>query len=81
MRDTQDVVTPTSSPTSISAVLRSRLRVDQLVSYSLGPVSFSLDEGECMGLSRPSGSGKTLLLRAIADLDPHAGEVSLDGVE
>jgi len=27
----------------------------------------------------PSGSGKSLLLRAIADLDPAAGEVSLDG--
>lgn len=80
MRDTQNVVTPTSSPTMTRAVLRSRLRVEQLVSHSLGPVSFSLDEGECMGLSGPSGSGKTLLLRAIADLDPHAGEVSLDGV-
>ena len=30
-------------------------------------------------LSGPSGSGKTLLLRAIADLDPHEGEVRLDG--
>jgi putative ABC transport system ATP-binding protein len=28
--------------------------------------------------SGASGSGKTLLLRAIADLDPHHGEVSLD---
>lgn len=80
MRDTHDIVTPTSSPAMTGAALRSRLRVEQLASYSLGPVSFSLDEGECIGLSGPSGSGKTLLLRAIADLDPHAGEVSLDGV-
>jgi ABC-type iron transport system FetAB ATPase subunit len=28
-----------------------------------------------------SGSGKTLLLRALADLDPHDGKVWLDGVE
>ena len=27
----------------------------------------------------PSGSGKTLLLRAIADLDPNAGVVKIDG--
>lgn len=32
-----------------------------------------------MTVSGPSGSGKTLLLRAVADLDPHAGDVSLDG--
>lgn len=34
-----------------------------------------------MCLSGPSGAGKTLLLRAIADLDAHEGEVFLDGVE
>ena len=28
----------------------------------------------------PSGAGKTLLLRAIADLDPNEGLVTLDGV-
>lgn len=34
---------------------------------------------EIATLRGPSGSGKTLLLRAIADLDPHEGEVWLDG--
>jgi ABC-type iron transport system FetAB ATPase subunit len=37
--------------------------------------------GEIVTLRGASGSGKTLLLRAIADLDPHAGEVWLDGIE
>ena len=32
-------------------------------------------------MSGPSGAGKTLLLRAIADLDPHRGRVFLDDAE
>ena len=42
-------------------------------------VSFDLQDGECVALQGPSGVGKTLLLRAIADLDPNEGEVRLDG--
>jgi ABC-type iron transport system FetAB ATPase subunit len=46
----------------------------------LGPISFGIDAGECVSLQGPSGSGKSLLLRALADLDPHEGAVLLDGV-
>ncbi|WP_317623062.1 ABC transporter ATP-binding protein [Thiohalomonas denitrificans] len=35
--------------------------------------------GECVCLSGPSGAGKTVLLRAVADLDPYQGKVLLDG--
>jgi phosphate-transporting ATPase len=42
-------------------------------------VSFDLQDGECVALQGPSGIGKTLLLRAIADLDPNEGAVKLDG--
>jgi phosphate-transporting ATPase len=42
-------------------------------------VSFELRRGECITLQGASGSGKTLLLRAIADLDPSEGTVMLDG--
>ncbi len=45
----------------------------------LEPVSFSLARGECVAVRGPSGAGKTLLLRAIADLDPNDGEVRLNG--
>ncbi len=42
--------------------------------------SFEVKDGECIALQGPSGVGKTLLLRAIADLDPNDGTVELDGV-
>jgi ABC-type iron transport system FetAB ATPase subunit len=46
-----------------------------------GPIDLAVEVGECVALSGPSASGKTLMLRAIADLDPHEGRVLLDGVE
>jgi ABC-type iron transport system FetAB ATPase subunit len=45
----------------------------------LSPVHLELGRGECVTLSGVSGAGKTQLLRAIADLDPHQGEVLLAG--
>ncbi len=58
---------------------------DQLIVSGLrfgsrGPYDFSLAPGTCCGLTGVSGSGKTLLLRAIADLDEHRGECLLNGV-
>jgi ABC-type iron transport system FetAB ATPase subunit len=38
-----------------------------------------VDAGECVAIMGRSGSGKTLLLRSIADLDPHEGDCVLDG--
>ena len=51
-----------------------------LINGPLGPVDISVDAGECVAVQGPSGSGKTLLLRALADLDPSAGDVRLEGV-
>jgi ABC-type multidrug transport system ATPase subunit len=45
------------------------LSVSDLSRPGLDPVSFELDAGECLVVRGPSGAGKTLLLRAIADLD------------
>lgn len=42
--------------------------------HGLKPVDLDIAAGELLLLSGPSGSGKSLLLRAIADLDPHAGD-------
>ena len=55
------------------------LSVRDLARPGLGPVSFELQDGECIALRGPSGAGKSLLLRAIADLDPNSGDVALDG--
>ena len=37
-------------------------------------------KGGCLGVAGLSGSGKSLLLRALADLDEHEGEILLGGV-
>ncbi|MCB1915307.1 MAG: ATP-binding cassette domain-containing protein [Rhodocyclaceae bacterium] len=43
----------------------------------VGPLDLDVSAGEIVCLSGPSGAGKSRLLRAIADLDPHQGEVGL----
>lgn len=53
--------------------------VRNLRRIGLFPTSFELKNGECLAVQGPSGSGKSLLLRAIADLDPNQGEIILDG--
>ena len=55
------------------------LSVRSLSRRGLRPVSFDLADGECLAVRGKSGSGKTLLLRAIADLDPNTGTLALDG--
>jgi len=47
----------------------------------LEPVRLDVGGGECVVISGPSGAGKSLFLRAVADLDPNAGRVVLDGID
>ncbi|HEY1933591.1 MAG TPA: ABC transporter ATP-binding protein [Acetobacteraceae bacterium] len=56
-----------------------RLKLAGLRSNLAGPFDLAVAPGECIAVSGPSGSGKSLLLRMIADLDPNEGDVSLDG--
>jgi ABC-type iron transport system FetAB ATPase subunit len=58
----------------------SRLTIAALRFQERGPIDLVIEDGECVCVSGPSGAGKTLLLRAVADLDPHEGQVLLDGV-
>ena len=54
------------------------LKVSGLKVHGLAPISFKLEKGDCLIVRGPSGSGKSLLLRAIADLDEAAGDITLD---
>lgn len=54
------------------------LSVRALCRPGLQAISFDIADGECVALRGASGSGKTLLLRAIADLDPNEGVLTLD---
>ena len=55
------------------------LSVRGLARPGLASLSFALASGECLALRGPSGSGKSLLLRTLADLDPNVGEARIDG--
>jgi ABC-type iron transport system FetAB ATPase subunit len=56
------------------------LHIKSLRFVNRGPFDLSIEAGECVCLTGPSGIGKTLLLRSIADLDCHEGQVFLDDV-
>jgi ABC-type iron transport system FetAB ATPase subunit len=57
------------------------LLIKQLGSSLAGPFALSLETGTCAAITGPSGSGKSLFLRMVADLDPNHGEVWLQGRE
>ena len=59
--------------------MTARLQVRNLRSALAGPFSFELAAGECLAILGPSGSGKSLLLRMICDLDPNTGDAYADG--
>ena len=47
----------------------------------LNEASLTVPRGQVVCLSGPSGSGKSRLLRAVADLEPHRGRISLDNLD
>jgi putative ABC transport system ATP-binding protein len=61
--------------------MQTPLIVKQLRSKIAGPFELSLGVGTCAAITGPSGSGKSLFLRMIADLDPNEGEVWLNDRE
>jgi ABC-type multidrug transport system ATPase subunit len=63
------------TPASKEEVRVAALRIEGLATGLIGPVSFDIAAGECVALMGASGAGKSLLLRAIVDLDPSTGNV------
>ena len=57
------------------------LEISGLRFHNRGPYSFRLGAGECVGLQGSSGAGKSLLLRAIADLDLRTGAIRLGEID
>ncbi len=56
------------------------LQLKQVITHHLGPIDLNISDCEIVGLSGDSGAGKSLLLRTIADLDPHHGDIILNGI-
>lgn len=56
------------------------LKIEDLTIPGLQPVSLTVAPGQCIGLCGDSGSGKSRLLRAIADMDEHGGQVFADKI-
>ncbi len=55
------------------------LIVENLSRPGLVPTSLAVDDSEAVAIIGRSGAGKSILLRAIADLDPNEGTLVLDG--
>jgi ABC-type iron transport system FetAB ATPase subunit len=55
------------------------LRLEDITIGELRATNLTVAAGECIGLHGTSGSGKTRLLRAIADLEAHGGQAYADG--
>lgn len=55
------------------------LKIEGLSRPGLAPCDLEVAAGEAVALLGPSGAGKTIFLRAIADLDPNEGSVFLEG--
>jgi len=56
------------------------LSVKNLSIYHLNDINIDISSLNTIGISGDSGSGKSILLHAIADITPHDGTLSLDGV-
>jgi putative ABC transport system ATP-binding protein len=61
--------------------MQAALLVQGLRSEFAGPFELSLGTGACAAITGASGSGKSLFLRMIADLDPNQGKIWLNGTE
>ena len=64
-----------------SAPAPAHLSIEGLRALHVGPIALQAARGECIAILGPSGSGKSVFLRLVADLDPGEGRVVLDGTD
>ena len=69
-----------TTPATIEPNRLGGVKINGLKSALAGPFDLAVARGGIVAISGDSGSGKTLFLRMIADLDPNEGEVTLNGV-
>lgn len=70
-----DMPTQTPPPAPSAA-----LRLTDVVVGPMQGIHFEVEPGEVLALSGASGSGKSRLMRAIADLDAHEGDIRLGDI-
>ena len=73
-------ITGQAPATRVSSNNMKGLTIKALKANGIGPLDLEIAPGECVCLSGISGSGKSLTLRAIADLDTGEGELYLDNL-
>lgn len=71
----------TSKQASEPAAHDRGLVIEGMPIMHLQAAGLSLQPGDCVSLAGASGTGKSLFLRALADLLPHEGRLLLDGVD
>jgi ABC-type iron transport system FetAB ATPase subunit len=57
------------------------LTIQSLQSERAGPFDLTVARGQCAAITGASGSGKSVFLRMVADLDPCSGAVALGGID
>jgi ABC-type iron transport system FetAB ATPase subunit len=57
------------------------LKLEDFSCRAVDHLHLEVAPGQCLGLTGPSGTGKSLFLRAVADLDPYEGRMLFDGVD
>lgn len=57
------------------------LRMHMLRNAWAGPFNASIEAAQCLCVTGASGSGKSVFLRMLADMDPAEGELSLESVD
>ena len=69
-----------ANTTSMPTLNIQGLNLSHITEYQ-GVLDCIIEPGQTLGLSGPSGVGKSVLIKAIADIIPHQGKIFLDNVE